>query len=176
MIDSDDYEVMDMENYRGEKKVVWSHQELVMRAMKEVLKITCHELTDGIVVGESKGKEKMTIKEDLRQAFINSVKMCKAMMNRDFDDEAKKKIPTYLQEVEDKRKELLGDQWKWWNNLNPKQRQSQGLIMQRNFFNRTLPFYTEFIEFQIEKSWNIFEELNNLVGRFGDYEVEDLEG
>ena len=34
----------------------------------------------------------------------------------------------------------------------------------------------EYIDFQIEISWEIFEELNNLTGRLMDYQVEDLEG
>jgi len=173
----DNYEIVDTENYIGQKNIVFSHQDLVMRAMKRVGEIGGHELTEGINLGTSgkQKEEKLIIKEDTRKAFINAVRICKCIMNRDFDDEAKTKIKKCFDEMEEKRKLLLSFQWNWWNSLSPKQKSDKGIIVEKNFFNKTLTYYVDYIEMQIEKYWEIFEELNNLTARLGDYQIEDFE-
>ena len=173
----DELEIIDGENYMGQKNITFSHQDLVMRALKRVGEISGHELTDGVSIGVAKHKdEKITIKEDTRKAFINAVRTSKCVMNRDFDGTARDRISKCYEDMEETKKELLKLQWKWWINSSPKQRTDKGITLEPNFFNKSLSFYMEYLDFQIEMSWNIFEELNNLTGRLGDYQLEDLEG
>ena len=81
-----------------------------------------------------------------------------------------------MMEIEDRKKNLLKLQWESWIALNARQKQSSGLSIEPNFFNKALPYYMNYVEFQIDKFWEIFEELNNLTARLGDYQIEDFEG
>ena len=176
-MDNDELEIVDTENYIGQKNIVFSHQDLVMRSMKRVLEIAGHDLTEGISISQSKNKEgRIAFKEDTRKAFINAVKICKCVMKRDFDNETEKIINKILLDIKTREKELLKAQWNWWISLNPKQKQDRGIILEPAFFNKSLAYYIDYVEFQIEKSWEIFEELNNLTARLGDYQIEDFEG
>ena len=173
-----DIEILDVEDYRGEKNMEFSHQSLVMKAMKRVLELGGHELADGInetSFDRQNNTTKVIYKEDTKKAFVNAIKMCVAVMSRDCDKEAEDNIEAIFVDIDIKKEELKTAQWNWWLSLNPKERSNSKLTVLKKFLHKDLPFDKEFRTYEIDCYFTIFEELNKLTSRIQDYQVADFE-
>jgi len=179
-IKEEDYELQDVEDYRGQKDLVFSHQGLVMKAMNRIIELCGHELTEGTnetYIDPIKRTTKIVYKEDTKKAFVTAVQVCKTIMNCDFDKEARENLEDLFEIIDDKKKELLGKQWAWWSSLSVKQQKEAKLgMITETFLHRNSIWYMEFIEFEIEAYLEIFEELNNLTKRLHFYKEEEFEG
>ena len=174
-----DYEIEDVENYSGQKNLVFSHQDLVMKAMRRVIELCGHELAEGMNETSFNPIKKTTTivyKEDTKKAFLNAVKVCKLVMACDFDKEAEDGVEEILDLIEEERQRLLDAQNTWYNSLNLKRRTEMKLDISPKFLHKELKFYQEFMEYEIEGYFELFEELNKLSKRLHFYEAEDFEG
>lgn len=173
------FDIEDTESWSNQKNITFSHQDLVMRSMKRVIEVGGHELAKGIndvSFDKSSNVQKTIYREDTRIAFKQAIKMCKFVMNCDFDTVAEKEIKL----IEDKLTELkdyfLKRQYDWWNSLNQMQKKSTGIkSVLPNFFNKDLPFYEEYLEQEIELYSMMFEKLNDLTKRLKFYQSSDFE-
>ena len=87
-------EISDVEHFRGKDKFHFSHQALVMQAMKRVIEIAGHELHEGIneTQIDKYGNRSLVYKENTRLAFLEAVETCLMVMACDLDKDAKDKI------------------------------------------------------------------------------------
>ncbi len=94
MVDNNNLEIQDTENFRGGKDIVFSHQALVMKAMNRVLEIAGHELHTGFDRVETKmdGSTKKQYIESTQAAFFEAVKTVEMVMSCDLDEEAEKNL------------------------------------------------------------------------------------
>lgn len=192
-MDENDIEVLDVEEYRGEKNQEFSHQALVMLAMRKVIEYGCQELVAGYYNTEedNRGRTKIVYKQDTRKAFIESVRTLRMTMICDFDSEAKKKLiatskkddpdpeENLMDKLEERKKFWIGKQEEWWLAFTDGQRamlagKGQGVI--QGYFNMNLPFYHNYFLEELEIYREIFEELNRLTERLKFYEKSRYEG
>lgn len=192
MGDNDDFEVLDVEDYKNGKNQEFSHQSLVMMAMRKAIEYGCQELIPGYYNTEedNRGKVKIVYKQDTRKAFIESVRTLRMIMVCDFDDDAKKKLIKSKKESEDPEENLmdkiqarknfwLEEQKKWWDNFSEGQKNilvKQGMQVMEGYFNMNLQFFQQYFLEELEIYREIFEELNLLTKRLKFYESERAEG
>lgn len=194
MPEDEEIEILDVENYQSEKNQEFSHQALVMAAMKKVLEYGCQEMIEGYYsteVNEKSGKTKILYRQDTRKAFIESVKTLRMVMICDFDDEAGKKLLPNKEQEKDKLPESLitrlnvrkqhwiGEEDKAWNSISDgqqKQLKEKGMGHMEGYFNMQLPYYQQYFLEELEIYREIFEELTKLTKRLKFYARERAEG
>ena len=176
---TNNFSIEDTEDYRNES-VEYSHQTLVMKAMKRIIELGGHELSEGInetTIDQRKGTTKIVYKEDTKKAFIEAIKTAKMQMICDFDKEAKTNIPALFKAMEEVKRDGLKAQWNFWGELTPAQRTSSDAIMVlKDVFNPKLHFERMFKDAEIEIYRLIYEELVLLTCRLGFYQGEEIEG
>ena len=193
MAEEPDFEVLDVEDYRAEKNNEFSHQGLVMAAMRKVIEYGCQELIQGYYSTEpdpKTGKTKVIYKQDTRKAFIESVRTLRMIMICDFDKDATDKLiamKTKAEKVEgnvmdklnEQKTKYMGEQKKWWDSLSDGQRsqaERAGMSVIDRYFNTNLPFYNQYFLEELEIYREIFEELTMLTKRKDFYKAERYEG
>jgi len=176
----DDVEVIDVENYNSSGDKTFSHQQLVMRAFNKVIELGTKEMHPG-VNEVSKGKEgatKVIYKEDTQKAFIESIKMLKAIMICDFDKEANDKINKYLTVLGSIKFHLLKEQMDWFNKLKQGQKDqlvnSMGVITKWKL-KEQLEHYWIYREQELEYYRKVLEELTEITSRKDFYTEEIFE-
>lgn len=188
----EDIEVIDVDDYQSGKNQEFSHQSLVMTAMRKVLEYGCQELVAGYYNTEedNRGKVKIVYKQDTRKAFIESVRTLRMIMICDFDDEAKKKlIPSkkdeknpeenVMDKLQDRKNFWLGEQKKWWDQFTEGQKKvliQKGMQVMEGYFNLNLQYFQQYFLEELEIYREMFEELNLLTKRLKFYEGENWEG
>jgi len=173
-----DIEIKDVENYRSGYNEDFSHQQLVMKAMKKVIEIGTHELYEGYneVITDKYGNKKIIYRENTKQAFIEAVETCEMVMACDLDEEAEKNIKRIKEELIKERDKLLNEQVRWFKELPPNVKKTYGTIVVTNkVFNSQLPHYHYFQTFQIKKYREIFAELTKLTERLDFFASENFE-
>ena len=173
-------------NFYSQKNQEFSHESLVMIAMRKVLEFSCGELIAGYYNTETdiKGKVKIVYKQDTRKAFIESVRSLRMVMICDFDDKAQKKlietedktkrdIKNNLMDKLQERKEFwIAQQNSWWNRLNQAKKEDyfkEGSHVIDGYFNVNLPFYNQYFLEELEIYRLIYEELTLLTKRIKFY-------
>ena len=191
-MDDKEFEILDVEEYRGEKNQDFSHQALVMMAMKKVIEYGCQELVPGYYNTEqdNRGKTKIVYKQDTRKAFIESVRTLRMIMICDFDADSKKKLiktaakedlkpeENLLDKIETRKEFWIAEQEKWWLALsdgNRKVNTDKGNGVIKGYFNMNLPFFHNYFMEELEIYREIFEELNYLTERLKFYKKERVE-
>ncbi|HJX50410.1 MAG TPA: hypothetical protein VJ438_03030 [Candidatus Nanoarchaeia archaeon] len=163
--------IENVEDFRGEGNMEFSHQSLVMKSMNKVIELGSKELKEGYIdqtQTNNKGNIKPIYTEDTRRTFIEAVKTCEMVMVCDYDEEAFEKINAIHKKQEDKRKELLLIQWNFYNQHNFQYKRDNPTA--EHYFNINFPYYNFFLEFQIDFHREIFAELTMLTKRIGFYE------
>lgn len=171
-------QIEDVEEYRNET-VEYSHQTLVMKAMKRVIELGGHELCEGInetSTDPKRGTTKVVYKEDTRSAFIQAIKTAEMVMICDFDDEATKNIPALYKQIEQIRDDALVAQNDFYRRLNPKQRTAMGVQVHKDFLHKSLEFYQMFKEVELDIYRLIYKELSYLTKRMGFYAAIEVIG
>jgi len=179
--EDDNIQIGDTESYGGQKEQTFSHQSLVMQAMKKCVEYGTIEQTQGIFLTEKdmKGRTKLTYRQDIRKAFIESVRTAKMIMICDFDKEAREKIKILIDKINTRKKELIKEQWTWFEKLNQSQKNyyfNKGIIIRQDSFSTDLPYYQDYLFEELEIYRQILEELTLLTERLDFYKGVDFEG
>jgi len=181
MSDKDDIEIIDPETYRpgGEKE--FNHEALVMEAFRKCIEAGTHEFRAGYMNQKTDklGNTIVSYVEDTRKKFIESVRTLRNVIICDVDDEAGKDIKKLMASLEDKKKELLAIQARWWKSLNlmqQKKANEQGHTVLEGAFNKNLPWYEEFIEDEVNTYRLLFEVFSKLTARLGFYQEVEIIG
>jgi len=192
-VSNEDFEVIDTEEYKSQEQTEFSHQGLVMMAMKKVVEYGCQEMIQGYYANEQDpktGKTKVVYRQDIRKAFIESVKTLRMIMICDFDDDAKKKLISsekgdqtregnIMDKLKDASKKYMEQQKEWWEKSTEGQKRSyttQGMGVIDGYLNMNLPFYNQFFMEELEIYREIFEELTMLTNRLNFYEGKHYYG
>lgn len=173
-MDDSDIIIQDVESYSGKDDQEFSHQSLVMMAMRKAIEFGTMEQTQGVFITEkdNKGNTKVVYRQDTRKAFIESVRTAKMIMICDFDEEATKNINALLKKVDDRKKELMEEQVKWWNALKPSERllyAKRGTSVIKDHFSTDLPFIQTFLFDELQIYREILEQLSLLTERKNFY-------
>lgn len=176
MIDDDNIIIQDVESFSGKDDKEFSHQSLVMLAMRKAIEYGTMEQTQGVYVTErdNKGNTKIVYRQDTRKAFIESVRTLKMIMICDFDERATTEINNLLKKINDRKKELMNEEYSWWNNLRPSQQMAyskKGIAVIKDHFSTELPFIQTYLFEELEVYRKIFEELSLLTERKNFYQV-----
>jgi len=175
---TDNMEIMDVENYRGDKFNVFNHQVLVMEVLRRLNESGAHEFRPGWF-NEKIDRNGNTIRvyiEDTRKKYIECVKTALDVMYCDFDKIAKKNINIYLKNLEIKKERLLESQWNWYQKLNPEEKEYWSGKIIKGFFNIEIGWYLKFTELEVECYRKIARELHMLTKRLDWYHEEEIEG
>ena len=192
MLGDNDIEVLDVEEYRSPEDQQFSHQALVMMAMKKVVEYGCQELVPGYYNTEedNKGKVKIIYKQDTRKAFIESVRTLRMIMICDFDSTANQKLKSnksddqkpdenLMDKIKDRKDFWIEKQKTDWDQLSEglkKQMQQQGKGVVDGYFNMNLPYFQSYFLEELEIYREIFEGLTELTSRLKFYKKERSEG
>lgn len=176
----EELQILDMDNYRGDKPQTYNHQQLIMKAMNKVLEAGAKELREGWWEEkmDRNGNLLKTYNTDTRKEFISSVKTLLMLMERDYDDEAIKNLNKLFILLNSKKKYWLEQEWLWWTSLNPSQQSQlakEGKAVSKGFFNQKLNFDNMYFEEEVEIYREIATEINKLIKRLGDYEEIEWE-
>jgi len=172
-----DFEVADVENYRGDKLLVFNHQILVMEVLRRLNEAGGHELRPGWF-NEKMDREGNIIRtyvEDTRLKFIECIKTAMMVMQCDYDKEAEDFVKQCLDELEEEKNKLLESQWKWYQSLPPRPKQELSGQIVKGVFNKDFGWYTKYMELLIECYRAIATELNDLTKRLDFYQIADFE-
>lgn len=178
---SDKFEIADVENYQSNKMNVFNHQGLIMEILRKVNEAGSHEMRTGYTntkVDHAGNITRIYI-EDTRKKFIETVKQAISNMTCDFDKEAKEKIGKIKKKIEDLKKDLLEEQWKWWNSLTPKYQMifatNGRSVGSRNAFNINLEWWQRYVDDETDYYREVVGELHKLTKRLDFYQSEDFE-
>ena len=175
----EDFEIEDVENWRGTEDNRFSHQTLVMKALDTCLTNGSVEMKEGFWNNkiDKQGNVIKLYQEDTRKKFIESVKTLLMLTHRDWKDDE-----DYSTKIEIKKKLLfnrknfwLGEEWKWWKSLSPLQKQQlikEGKGVSQGMFNKNNDFDNYFHDEELD----IYRELCSLVGDFIKDVMKDFEG
>ena len=174
-----DFEIVDVENYRDTKDQQFSHQVLVMKVMTKCIEAGIQEMRVGYFNEKADrfGNKSMIYYPDTRKEFIESVKTAEMIMICDYDDEAKTKIKNIKERLTKEYKQLVETEKKDWETLsitNKRARWSKGIFYTENTLNVRLPYYQEYLEYEVQCYRDIFSELTKLTERLGFYEATGL--
>jgi len=176
----DKISIENVEDFRGEKDLNFSHQALVMKAMNKCLELGSRELKEAYIDPTSthpislNQKGKPVNSEDTRRTFIEGVRSCEMTMICDYDSTAIEKINAIHKKQKDKREDLLKQQWEIYSKYNWKFKQDHPTV--EEYFNMEFPFYNFYLESMVDLCREIFQELTLLTKRIGFYEEADIKG
>lgn len=177
MENREDFEILDVEDIKSEKEV-FSHQELVMKAMRRVIEIGGHELVEGHYeeIPDNKRGIKIIYKEDTRLSFIEAIKTCERVMICDYDKISHERIGILKKRLKETKEKYLKKQMDYWNTLNYEQK---NLMLRKlsmpptsDVFHARLPYLNLFIDEEIDIYSDIFKELTLLSERRDFYKAE----
>ena len=168
-------EVGDVEDYVSGEEQTFSHQALVMEAMRNAIQSQSHEMKEGFFNKkvDQQGNLTMTYVEDTRLKFIQSVEALIVAMSADLDDESKEFIQQELNSLDVEKDKLLQQQIKAVESLKPipsKQfSQEHGGESFRYGLLKDQPWYGHYMSFELEAYKNILIELNQMLKRLDFY-------
>jgi hypothetical protein len=173
----DQYEegdIIEPEEWRNPEEQSFNHQTLVMTCMRKCIDLGSKELREGWWDEkiDKQGNVRRVWNEDTKKAFMESVRSLLMIITCDFDDEAKTKINKLKQDIADRKKFWLGEEWRWWCSLNNMQQQQlarEGKSAVSGMFNSKLSFDNYFYDDEIQIYREICTELNNLTYRLDFY-------
>jgi len=176
----DDIEIEDVENWRGSGEKAFSHQYLVMDAIKKVLDNGAKDLHKGFwnTKIDKFGNAIRTYEEDTRKIFLGSINGLIMVTHRDWKDSDiyKDIIEKKINEIKIRRKFWKDEQWKWWSSLSTLQKQQltkEGKsVTSQEMFNTNLDFDNYFEE----DEERIYREVATLILDFIKDEMKDFEG
>lgn len=178
--DNFNVDMQDVENIRGDGGSTFSHEELIMLAMKKALDAGCCEMHPGWFNEKQDkfGNMVKTYMEDTRERFIECVESVQTMIECDFDEEAENNIKAIHDEIEEVRKGLVDNQWEWWCSLSKEKQKNmkyRGINILEDVLNTKLPEGEEFLNMRVKYYRKILSELNKLAKRNDFYVGSDFE-
>ena len=173
-------EIGDVENYGMGKDSGFSHQALVMSAMRRCLENASKEMKPGWFSTkiDKQGNSIRIYEEDTRQCFISSVEAVLMVMECDLDDEVKVELNTLFEEKKSIYKKLNEQEDKEWYSLNNviKQKLTQaGKGNMNGYFNKEKMYYQTYVDECVRIYRDIFKVLTNQTFRLDYYQAEVFE-
>jgi len=176
MYDSD-IEILDDTETSYGKGEAFSHQRLVMRSMSKCLEAGSNEMVEGYFNEKSDkfGNVVRIYIQDTRKVFVRSVATAIEMMKCDLDDEANKSIEKIIKDLDEKYKQLCKDELEDFTSAHPiikKQMITNGIINRKGALNKELPYYQEYINYEVDSYMKLLGVLTLLTSRKAFYEEE----
>lgn len=176
-----DIEIGDVESYSNNNDSGFSHQGLVMTAMRKALENGSKEMKAGWIQNkyDKNGNMIRTYIDDSRKAFIESVESCLDVMECDMDEEAIKDIKVLLDNLEKRKVQLNKDEDDEWSKLHPVIRSKlneQGKGNIQGYFNKDKIYYQMYLEESVKVYRKVFRALSKLTFRKDFYKAEIIEG
>jgi len=176
----DDIEIKEMDGYGGEKDMEFSHQALVMRALKKCLENGAREMRSGYFNEKRDrfGNQVRTYVEDTRKVFIESVETLKMIISCDMDEKAEEIIKVIDAELHEKFEKLCGEEEIDWKNSLATIKQNRwgaGIYYRVGCLNKELPYYQDYIENEVRAARKVVTEIGKLTKRLDFYREEDFE-
>jgi|TARA_Y100000310_G_C20573232_1_gene759126 hypothetical protein len=174
----DDFEIDDGTEGGGYGKGnEFSHQQLVMRTMTKCIEAGSKEMVEGFFneKADKFGNIIKTYVPDTRKVFIESVKLAIEIMRCDLDNEAEKDIDGTIEELNNYYDELCSKELKDFFDANPvikKQRMDLRIFNMEGTLNKALPYYQEYIDFEVNSFRFILGVLTKVTDRKGFYAEE----
>lgn len=178
--EDDGVQIIDTENYREQTEQSFSHQSLVMKSMNKCIEAGCKEMIAGYYNSkfDKFGNKSLVYVPDSRKEFIEHVKTTEMVMICDLDDDCRKNILEIKNKLQIEFKKLCDDEsddWKKLTAMEKRNRRDKGIIPRQNNLNIKLPFYQEYIEYEVECYREVFKELTLLTERKNFYQEEMFE-
>jgi hypothetical protein len=176
----EDIEIGDVETYQPQKDNIFSHQSLVMSAMKKALDNGSKEMRPGYFQfkQDKSGNLIRTWIEDTRKSFVESVETILMVMSCDIDETSEKELNNLYDELKERKKYYLNleqTEWSQLNNLIKGNLQSNGKGTIPGTFNIEKRFYQMYLDEQVEIYRQIFMCLTRLTKRLDFYVSEVFE-
>ena len=180
MDNNDEIIPIDNENFRWNKNIEFSHQSLVMRSMNKCIEAGCKEMRSGYWNEKSDkfGNVLKVYVPDTRKEFIENVKNTEIMMACDMDKEATDNIKATLDKMEKKFNTLCTLEEAEWTALGKSgslARNNRGIFFMKGTLNTKLPYFQEYLEFEVNCYREILRELCCLTSRLKFYASQDYE-
>jgi|TARA_Y100000296_G_scaffold45780_1_gene52463 hypothetical protein len=156
----------------GTSKQEYSYEVLVMLSMKKCLEAGSNEMMEGYFNEKTdrQGNIVRTYVQDTRHKFIRCVKMLLSTMKTIFDEDAKKDVEKILEDLDKKYEELCNEELKEFHNAPAtikKQRMINGINHRKNNLNKSLPFYQDYIQEEVDAYTKLYSVLHSLASREG---------
>ena len=165
--------VEDAEDYRSGKDQGFSHQTLVMHALKFCFECGAREMRTGWFNEkiDANGSVTRTYIDDTRLKFIESVNSALSIMHCDIDPKAKKRITFLKKKIVEKQQELLKKQNIWARNeAIARPGTIRSLNMPKERLSREHEWWQSFVDYQVTICRHILDALSDLSKRLGFYE------
>lgn len=176
---SDDFEIEDVENWRGGEANKFSHQDLIMESLRSILQNGAKDLRKGFWNNkiDRHGNAIKIWEEDTRQIYINSVKNLIMISHRDWKDSPTYKdiITKKIQSIDIRREYWKNEELKWWNSMNNLQKMEltkQNKQVYPGMFNEN----NDFDDYFMKEEENIYREIATIILDFIKDEMRDFEG
>lgn len=175
MEEKDDFEVIDVENYKTSKEQEFSHQQLVMSVLRKCIEAGCKEMKEGYwnEKVDKYGNPTRSYVPDTRKEFIEAVKSAEMTMIPDYDEEIIRKIGEIKERLKIKLHEFYQEEKKDWESCRidvKRDRWRRGIYYIEGSLNKKLHYYHYYIDELVESYRSICAELNKLTKRLGYYE------
>jgi translation elongation factor EF-G len=177
---TDDFEIGDVESYGQNTDSGFSHQGLVMTALRRCLENGAKEMKAGWFQNkiDRSGNTVRTYVEDTRKSFIESVESCLDIIECDIDDIAAKEIKKLTEGLQKRYKELNDEEDKEWDSIpkNIKLRLSQeGKGNIKGYFNKDKQYYQIYLDESVKTYRLILRALSKLTARLDFYKAQSFE-
>lgn len=178
MEESSDIQIEDLENF-GKGNEAFSHSMLVMKALVNCQSAGSREMREGYfnIKTDRFGNQMKVYVEDTRHAFIECVRSAIMMMSCDLDKEAKDEIKKIKETLTEKFKDLCEKEKHDIESAPPilkKARLAKGIYLREGSLNKSLHYYQEYVEIEIESYRKIVCELVDLSQRKDFFAGEDV--
>ncbi len=159
------------------KKRDFSYPEMVSIAVKKCIEVGGKEMREGYYNTrmDNQGNISRVYVEDTRLEFIESVEQLKAVLEREFDNDAKKNIKSHY----DSLKKIFNVHYemekKEWNSLSYKEkikRTEKGRSFKEGTLIPNSFCYNSFLADKVKVMRGVLSELLKLTKRFGDFKTE----
>jgi len=167
--DKDDSQIVDVDSYDRDENEAFSRSVLVMKTCRKCLELGCKEMMSGYwnVKTDKFGNSNKSYIQDSRKAFIESIESLEMVMIPDIklDEDISKKIKELKSKLTKRFKQFLEMEMNYFITLNLKQKQKlyfRGIIWNKDFLNKELQYYQEYMFEQVLASREIFKLLMEL--------------
>lgn len=181
--DLDSIEIEDVENYRGEPDLKFSHEGLVMEQYRRTLIAASEEMKPGWIERklDKTGQVLFKIHPDTRKTFAECVKTLKGLLIGDLNKDAREKVNALLEKVEERRQYYISLEKKEWESIPEQVKRFNSNWKDRwiHLEGRMNPdkyYYEFFLEESVELYRKVLEELEKylwLTEYFQGKKIED---
>jgi hypothetical protein len=174
---NDDYDIVDVENYKSSYGQVYSLQTLVMKAMSKCIEAGGKEMRTGYwnIKSDKFGNQNKVYIPDARMEFIESINTLLMLVESQADKNAEEDLKKIEADIDEEYKKLCKLEKEEWGKLHHsirKERILRGIFYIPDSLNTNLSYYKEFVEFKVNQYRKIFSTIQKLILRKHLFEEE----